>query len=237
VYEPLEPVIDILTRQGYRIDDPWDVVEAFESKTAALAGSAYAVALDSCTNALFLCLCYLGARGDITIPSRTYISVPETIIHAGCVPRFTPVEWSGAYPLDPYPVIDGAARFTAGMYTAGTYHCLSFHHRKILGIGKGGMILTDDAQAAEWFRLAGYEGRPRRLPYDAMAEPAMCGWNMYMPPEQAARGILLLEELPQRNEDCGGSWKYSDISRYRIWSRPTTTERGRNHTPFIPEVR
>ncbi len=224
MYEPLERVTDLLIAQGYRIDDPWDVVEAFESKVAAYAGSAYAVALDSCTDSLFLCLTFLGATGAVSVPSRTYVSVPEAIVHAGCTPRFEPVEWTGAYRLDPYPVIDGAARFTAGMYTPGTYHCLSFHHRKTLGIAKGGMILTDDEQAAEWFRLAGYEGRARRLRYDEMTEPTLCGWNMYMPPEQAARGILLLERLPQHNEDCGGSWKYADISGYEIWSRGTAAE-------------
>ena len=48
--------IDLLKKQGYKIDDPWDVVEAFEDKVAKFAGSKYAVATDSCTNSMFLCL-------------------------------------------------------------------------------------------------------------------------------------------------------------------------------------
>ena len=32
MYEPLEKTIDLLKKQGYKIDDPWDVVEAFEDK-------------------------------------------------------------------------------------------------------------------------------------------------------------------------------------------------------------
>lgn len=224
VYEPLERAVDLLTGQGYKIDDPWDVVDAFEAKVAAYAGSKYAVALDSCTSSLFLCLKFLGATGVIRIPSRTYLSVPEAIIHAGCIPRFEPNEWTGSYLLDPYPVIDSAARFTAGMYARNTFQCLSFHHRKTLGIAKGGMILTDDLAAAEWFRLAGYEGRDRRLSYDTMPEPTICGWNMYMPPEQAARGILLMEKLPDQNEDRGGSWKYQDISKYKLWAQYSVQE-------------
>jgi dTDP-4-amino-4,6-dideoxygalactose transaminase len=219
MYEPLDRVLGLLADEGYPVDDPWDVVDAFEAKIAAYAGSKYAVAVDSCTSALFLCLKRLDAKGVVTIPSRTYLSVPEAIIHAGCTPRFEQVQWTGAYRLEPYPIIDSSTRFTVGMYLSGTYQCLSFHHRKTLAIVKGGMILTDDEEAAEWFKLAAYEGRPRRLPYDAMVEPVVCGWNMYMPPEQAARGIFLFEQLPRQNEDCGGSWKYPDISQYKIWSR------------------
>lgn len=218
MYEPLEAVIPRLREQGYEIDDPWDVVDAFEAKVADYAGSRYAVALDSCTNALFLCLKYLGASGQITIPKRTYLSVPGAIIHAGCKPQFGDIVWSGAYHLNPYPIVDGATRFTRGMYETGTFHCLSFHIRKIVPIGKGGMILTDDEKARDWFDLAVYEGRDRRVPHDSIDDISILGWNMYMPPEQAARGIELFEKTPDTNDDTGGSWKYADISDYTAWS-------------------
>jgi len=217
VYEPLEKVYGILESQGYNIQDPWDVVDAFEQKVARYAGSKYAVAVDSCTNAMFLCLKYLQAKGKITIPNKTYLSVPQLIIHAGCSVEFSDTEWKGTYRLEPYPVIDSATRFTKDMYTSGTYQCLSFHIRKILPIAKGGMILTDDKSAVEWFKLAEYEGRNRRIPHDEMPEPTICGWNMYMPPEQAARGIILFEEVCDNNPDCGGSYKYKDISGYKIF--------------------
>ena len=77
------------------------------------------------------------------------------------------------------------------------------------------MILTNDKDAVEWFKLAEYEGRDRRVPHDEMPPPAMLGWNMYMPPEQAARGIELFEQAETKNEDSGGSWKYKDISNYK----------------------
>jgi dTDP-4-amino-4,6-dideoxygalactose transaminase len=47
------------------------------------------------------------------------------------------------------------------MYEPGTLHTLSFHRRKHLAIGRGGMILTDDAEAAKWLRLARYDTRMR----------------------------------------------------------------------------
>ena len=88
MWADLEQVKPILTEQGYEINNPWDIVKIFEQKVAEYAGSKYAIALDNCTNAIFLCLRYLKYTGDIIIPAKTYISVPFTIIHAGCNPVF-----------------------------------------------------------------------------------------------------------------------------------------------------
>jgi len=40
---------------------------------------------------------------------------------------------------------------------------------------------------------------------------------MYMTPEDAARGILLMDELPEVNPDTGGSANYSDLSEKEIF--------------------
>lgn len=205
------------TMKKYNLQDPWDVVDLFEKKVAEYAGSKYAVSVDNCTDALFLCLKYLETSGEIEIPARTYLSVPGLIIHAGCKPKFVDYEWSGVYRLKPANIIDGATRFTKDMYVSDSYHCLSFHIKKTLPIGKGGMILTNDKDAVEWFKLARYEGRDNRVPHDQMEEPIMLGWNMYMEPEKAARGLELFEGIQDINKDCGGSWKYKDISGYKIF--------------------
>lgn len=218
MYQSLEKISEILIGLGYKIDDPWDIVESFENMVAKYAGSKYAVATDNCTNSIFLCLKYLNASGEIEVPKQTYLSVPQAIIHAGCIPKFIDLEWMGTYHLNPYPVIDSATRFTKGMYIQDTYQCLSFHIRKILPIAKGGMILTNDVKAYEWFKFAEYEGRDRRVPHDQMPEPTINGWNMYMPPEQAARGIELFLGLSDHNKDCGGSYKYKDISGYQLFN-------------------
>ena len=81
------------------------------------------------------------------------------------------------------------------------------------------MILTNSKMAYDWFKLAEYEGRDRRVPHDEMPSPAMMGWNMYMPPEQAARGLELFKDLPKNNSDCGGSWKYKDLTEFNIFKR------------------
>ena len=115
----------------------FEVVRQFERRIAKYAGSKYAVAVDSCTNALFLSCMYLNVKGaEITLPKRTYVSVPQSVIHAGGKVKFKDINWKGTYRLDPFPIVDGAKRFTKGMYEKGTLHCLSFHMKKILDIGR-----------------------------------------------------------------------------------------------------
>ena len=224
MYNSLDSIIPILEKKGYPINDPWDVVDAFEKIIAEYAGSKYAVSCDSCTNAMFMSLKYLNANGVITLPKKNYLSVPGLVIHAGCKIKFEDIEWSGLYQLNPYPVVDGATRFTKGMYQKDTFHCLSFHIKKTLPICKGGMILTDDIDAANWFRLARYEGRNSRIPHNSIDDIEILGWNFYMPPEQAARGIVLFEKIPEVNEDSGGSWSYTDLSGFTAWEGNVVNE-------------
>lgn len=214
----IKDIQKFLAKKGYRIRDPWDIVDLFENKVAEYAGSKYAVALDSCTNALFLSLKFLKANGDVTIPKKTYLSVPSTIMHANCKPVFENLEWSGIYRLKPYPIIDGATRFTKDMYVKNTFHCLSFHRKKVLAIGKGGMILTNDKKAYNWFKLARYNGRNERVDHKNIRNLNFLGWNMYMPPEQAARGLKIFFKTNDYNIDTGGSHTYKDISKYKIFN-------------------
>lgn len=206
----------------YKVNDAWGVVDIFEKTIAAYAGSKYAVSVDNCTDGLFLCLKYLNARETVILPSKTWISVPCTIIHAGCKIQFEDREWSGAYQLKPYPIYDGAVRMKKGMYKPNTFHCLSFHIRKHIPIGKGGMILTDDKDAYDWFRTVRYEGRtmgPDGINYLLYKEDPIdsMGWNMYMTPEQAARGLELFEKLGDDNPDQESSGTCKDLSKLTIY--------------------
>lgn len=209
---------EMLKQKGYEWDDPRDIVGIFEEKLAKFAGSKYAVATDCCTNGLFLCLKYLEAKGTVTIPSRTYVSVPMQIIHAGCKVAFEDIEWSGISQLKPYPIYDGATRFTKGMYVGGdALQVVSFQIKKRLPIGKGGAIFTNCDKAYRWLKLATYDGRDLNTPYMSKEHIAQFGWHYYMTPEDAARGILLMDQLPEVNEDSGGSNNYFDLSAHPLF--------------------
>ena len=76
MFEPVESVMPLLKSQGYEVNDPWDIVDIFERKLADFAGSKYAVSVDNCTDGMFLCLKYLNFQGEITVPRKTWLSVP-----------------------------------------------------------------------------------------------------------------------------------------------------------------
>ena len=87
----------------------------FEETIADYTGAPYAVSTDNCTDALLLCCEYLKVT-EVTIPCRTYLSVPQSIMHAGGTLKFEDVRWKGIYQLKPYPLYDAAKRLTSGMY-------------------------------------------------------------------------------------------------------------------------
>ena len=64
------------------------ITETFEQELSNYTGSKYVVTLDNMSNALFLALYYEkniknNTSDTISIPARTYPSVPCEIIHAG----------------------------------------------------------------------------------------------------------------------------------------------------------
>ena len=210
---------------------PFEIVRQFEEAIAEYTGSPYAVAVDSCTNAVFLCLEFFNQQGHLAtklakviIPSKTYLSIPLSIIRAGMFPFFSTSRnnWSGEYQLEPFPIWDSARRLTRGMYREGQFQCLSFHIRKHLPIGKGGMILTDSKDAVAWLKRARYEGRGE-MPYKE-DDITMIGYNHYMTPEQAARGLTLLQQLLDYNEDLPERGGYKDLTEFTVFKNYTIIE-------------
>lgn len=201
--------------------NPHQVTKDFEREVAAYCGSPYAVAVNSCTNALFLCLQWFKHKGQlpewVECPSRTYISVPMQIVHAGAKVAFRDYEWSGAYPLSPLPVWDSARRFTSGMYVRGSMMCTSHHWTKILGVQQAGMILLSDPEADAWLRRARFDGRTQGVaPADDNFD--MLGWHMYLSPEISAEGLMRLSVLPKHNADLPNS-DYPDLSTAPIFQK------------------
>jgi len=202
--------------------NPYSIVDTFEKTVAEYCGSKYAVAVESCSAAIFLSLMHRRiAYGDIpyiSIPKFTYPSVPCSIIHSGWKVHFDGRDWSGEYELFPLSIYDAALRFRRGMYHGG-FQCLSFHVKKLIPIGRGGAILTDDKEAYEWFKKARFDGRqPVPLQEDDFT---MLGWNLYMEPANAARGLQLLQalgdrELPDLEVEKQG---YPDLSKFKIYQQ------------------
>ena len=201
--------------------NPFKIVEMFEETVADYTGAPFAVSVDSSTNALFLCCKYLEVE-TVTIPAQTYLSVPQSIIHAGGKVKFEDIKWKGIYQLKPYPIYDAAKRLTSGMYVPGSFMTLSFHIKKHLKIGKGGMILTDNKEASEWFMRARYEGRGKVKYHEDNI--SICGWNMYMTPQEAAHGLALMQNFPEQNEDLPEEPAYRDLREFELFKGSENTE-------------
>jgi len=215
------PEPQIIKEKGYEWQDPRDIVDIFESKIAKFANCKHAVLVDCCSHAMFLCYKYLLHTNElkekdlITIPKRTYISAAMQILHAGLSVNFDNREWSGMYHCCGSRVWDAAVKWTKNMGpTDNSFYCVSFQIKKRIPIGKGGVILTNDTDAATWLKLASYDGRDLTLPYDNPDHIKMVGYHMYMTPEDAARGILLMDSVPEVNLDSGGHLNYTDISKF-----------------------
>jgi len=214
------PEIYKLKELGYKFDDAREIIDIFENKVANFAGSKYAVTTDCCSHGLFLAFKYIQMKGEydlkksIIIPNRTYISVPMQIIHAGFEVEFEDYDWSGVYQLKPTRIWDGATRWTKGMYVGdNALQVLSFQFKKRIPIGKGGMILTDDYEAAKMLKLMSYDGRDLTLPYDHPNHVKTFGYHMYMTPEDAARGIILMDNVPEINDDVCDTTNYLDVEK------------------------
>lgn len=207
----------------YNIKDPWDWVTCFEIEMAKYAGSKYAIACDSNSNAIRLCLHYLDIKNaTIEIPARTYVSVPNQIILSGNQPKFTDTTWVGMYPLGDTGIVDSATALYENMYSEylNSYMILSFHFKKILNIGQGGMILTNDEKFNEWARPMIYDGRHKNTLYKE-DEFECIGWHMYMSPESAKRGLEIFnsDKIQRYNNPCGSSDIYGDLRKQKIYER------------------
>ena len=209
----------------------YKITDDFEQMLAQYTGAKYAVTLDNMSNALFLALYYEKnvtksiTSKYITIPNRTYPSVPCEIIHAGLKVKWKMVEGktiTGAYELGGSNVWDSALTFTADMYKPGTHMCVSFTGPyKHFKLSKGGAILTDSLEAYHWFKRARYSGRRECSYHDDNLD--MLGWNFYMMPELAARGVLLMNQFynmdstKKHQEDL--TLPYPDLSQFKIYNQ------------------
>ena len=209
----------------------YKITEDFEKALSDYTGAPYVVTVDNMSNALFLALYYeknvkKSIKGDtITIPCRTYPSVPCEIIHAGLKVDFEPVEGKtikGMYQLKGSNVWDSALSFTGDMYKPGQHICVSFTGPyKHFKLSKGGAILTDSLEAYHWFKRARYSGRRECSYHDDYLD--MIGWNFYMMPELASRGLLLMGQFynlngsKKRNEDL--ELPYPDLSKFNIYKQ------------------
>jgi dTDP-4-amino-4,6-dideoxygalactose transaminase len=181
------------------------MVSDFEKEIASFFGSPYAVAVDCCTHAVELCLRHVQAD-SITVPHRTYISIPLLSRKLGIPLFWRDEKWEDYYYIGDTNIIDAAVLWEKDGYIPGTYMCISFQFKKHLSLGRGGVILLDDKTACEELRKMSYDGRTRDEPWGEQNIETM-GYHYYMTPETA---ILGLEKLPAAMVTPPRKWTVTD---------------------------
>lgn len=190
-------------------------VHKFESLISEYFGSRYAIATDSCTHAIELCLRYIDPSA-INCPNHTYLSVPMTFEKLGVSWFFNKEEWINYYLIGNTNIIDAATFWKENSYILGSYMCLSFQFKKHLKLGRGGMILLDNKSDYNILRKMRYDGRDTDRPW-ADQDVKILGYHYYMTPETAEEGIKKFHEVkdtPSRE----WSWKdYPNLKKMSVF--------------------
>ena len=182
-------------------------VRNFERQLADFYSAPYAVATDSCTHAIELCLRMKPTKEQVLIPARTYISVPFTFIKLGLKWKFIDQKWQDFYPLVNTNIIDAAVHFQKGGYVANSLMCLSFQYKKTLSLGRGGAILCTSKNDYDVLKKMSYDGRSDDTPWREQDISTM-GYHYYMTPETAALGSKKLQSAIRKERQGSENYPY-----------------------------
>ena len=199
----------------------FEIVKKFENKIADFFGSPYAIAVDCCTHGVELCLRYENFS-YIEVPRRTYISIPFLSKKLGIQLIWKDEDWKDYYYLTNHkgftPIIDAAVLWKKDSYIPGTFMCVSFQFKKHLALGRGGIILTDNKEAALELKKMSYDGRHPDTPWGEQNIKVM-GYHYYMTPETAELG---LKKLPKAIKDKPKQWTindWPDVSKMKVFNK------------------
>lgn len=163
---------------------------AFEEEFARFVGAKYAIAVNSATAALFLSLKALGIdrNDEVVVPSFTFASSANVIVHCGAKPVFAdinlddftmdqksfekvvnnnvkaviPVHYGGSRSIikTNIPLIEDSAHLIQkNMDNNKAFtSCYSFYATKNITTGEGGMITTNDKNICDWLKMARLHG-------------------------------------------------------------------------------
>lgn len=175
-----------------------------EKEFSHYVGSKYAIGVDSCTNGLFLALKYaaIGPNDMVTMPSLTFASVANVVMHCGADIEWEDESYVGqAYYLKnnrPFKIVDSAHQIERKIYRDfnNSLMCFSFYPTKQISSAEGGMICTNDHYAMEWLSKARWHGRHGA---GFVYSIDFAGWKMNMTDLQAVIALVQLKKLDDMN--------------------------------------
>tara|TARA_B100001939_G_scaffold207457_1_gene178391 strand:+ start:490 stop:1086 length:597 start_codon:yes stop_codon:yes gene_type:complete len=185
----------------------------FEKSIAEFFGARYAVATDCCTHAIEMCL-KLKTYDSLNIPAKTYPSIPFMLEKINHPYNFVDKNWRDFYYVAP-DIIDAAVFWQRNSYIPRTKMCLSFHFKKHINIGRGGMILLDNEEEKNRLVKMRHDGRSI---YDGVLyadeDITEIGYHYYMTPETANIGLEIFNNVKDNLPISRGSADYKDLREY-----------------------
>jgi len=194
----------------------FETVVEFENKIASFFNAPYAVAVDSCTHGVELCLRYKQSN-NITIPKKTYLSIPMTAIILGLDWEWKDENWQDYYYIGNTNIIDAAVLWKRNSYIPGTYMNLSFQFKKHLSLGRGGAILLDNKDDYDYLKRMSYDGREESTPW-VEQNVSILGYHYYMTPETAEIGLEKFENVKDVTPKIWTHEMYPDLSEMSVFS-------------------
>jgi dTDP-4-amino-4,6-dideoxygalactose transaminase len=201
-----------------------NTVTEFEDKIAEFFNAPYAVAVDSCTHGIELCLRYT-KETKISVPKRTYLSVPFLAEKLNIERIWRDEDWEDYYTLNygDKRIIDAAVLWRNNAYIPNTYMCLSFQYQKHLSLGRGGMILLDNEYDAHQLKKMSYDCRLPLIPWREQNIDTI-GYHYYMTPETAKLGMEKLETAIKTEPRKWVTNDWPDLTKMNIFKKTNQNE-------------
>src|SRR5881296_2002486 len=181
-------------------------VAEFEQAVASYVGAKHGIATTSCTTGLHLALASIGVgRGDeVIVPSFTFIASANAVLYTGADVVFCDIAKHHGVDVveDAAPAIGESYK---GRRVGSNAHqtVFSFHPRKVITTGEGGMITTDDdALADKARRLRAHAMSVSDLDRHKADRPILeeyheLGFNYRMTDIQASIGLVQIRRLDE----------------------------------------
>jgi dTDP-4-amino-4,6-dideoxygalactose transaminase len=197
----------------------FNIISEFEKEISKFFGAPYAVAVDSCTHGIELCLRHT-KETKISVPKRTYLSVPFLAEKMGLEREWRDEEWEDYYTLNygDKRIIDAAILWRKDSYVPNTFMCLSFQYQKHLSLGRGGIILLDNEEDFTTLKKMSYDGRLPNIPWREQNIDTV-GFHYYMTPETAKLG---LEKIKNAIDTEPKKWlvtDWPDLTEMKIFNK------------------
>lgn len=197
----------------------FEIISEFEKSISEFFGSPYAVAIDSCTHGIELCLRYT-KETKINVPKRTYLSVPFLAEKMGLEREWRDEEWEDYYTLNygDKRIIDAAVLWKKNSYIPNTFMCISFQYQKHLSLGRGGVILLDNEEDFITLKKMSYDGRLPNIPWRNQDIDTV-GFHYYMTPETARLGLDKLESAINTQPRKWVVTDWPDLTEMKIFNK------------------